>query len=125
MIHLPAGLREISAVDFPAAVKANTSSILVVVGARWCHDTKRMIEEVLPQFIKRYAGKVNFWVVFLGSRLPKIHISEIFEDWKITRYPTLLIYKNGSSLDDPLISEQSAEDQAMDVADMLEKLAVP
>jgi thioredoxin-like negative regulator of GroEL len=97
MPKLPAisGVTKISDENFEKFAKESQKPVMVIAGARWCADTKRMFTLVLPDFVKRNKNKIKFGSVEIEDDNKKVLNKRIKNYFKIKNFPTVIFYKKG------------------------------
>jgi len=101
---------------------AKNELVIIVAGALWCSDTKRMIYKSLPILCEKYQGKVSFAMCMIEGETSGITDCPKFKKtYQVERYPTIIVFRNGQATKF-IISEKSAEGQMTDMEELISEV---
>jgi thiol-disulfide isomerase/thioredoxin len=89
------GVAGISDKNFEKFIKESKKPVMIIAGAGWCSDTKRMFTAALPDFVKKNKNKIKFGSVEIEDDGRKVLNKKIKNYYKIKNFPTVMFYKNG------------------------------
>lgn len=89
------GVTKISDKNFEKFTKEGKKPIMIIAGARWCSDTKRMFTAVLPDFVRKNENNIKFGSVEIEDDKKKVLNKRIKNYYKIKNFPVILFFKNG------------------------------
>ncbi len=81
----------------------NNNYTVVIFSMSWCHTCKKLDANFLEEYSKKYNFVVEKYVVDDYD-----DDDEILDNYNLTKFPTLMLFKNGNK-----ISEKSSSDKSV------------